>query len=83
MYVNKYNSLFLRNFLCLLNDNLGYPRLQVFPYSLYMSRTAFEISTSDIVPQGVLAGIPLVEIEVGEEGLEPEAGVNWGFFSAS
>ena len=83
MYVNKYNSLFLRNFLCLLNDNLRYPRLQVFPYSLYLSRTAFEISTRDIVPQGVLAGIPLVEIEVGEEGLEPEAGVNWGFFSAS
>ena len=83
MYVNKYSILFLRNFLCLLNDNLGYPRLQVFPYSLYMSRTAFEIRTSDIVPQGVLAGIPLVEIEVGEEGLEPEPGVNWGFFSAS
>lgn len=35
-----------------------------------------------MIPQGVLEAIPLVEDEVGEEGLEPEPGMNWGFFSA-
>lgn len=76
MYVNKYNILFLRNFLCLLNDNLGSPRLRMCLF-LYL-----KISTSDLVPQGVLAAIPVVEDEVGEEGLESEPGVSWGFFSA-